>query len=156
MTKRSIAAPLLVGAAAVLTVAACAGPSPGSSGASAVLAVAKPGLEDSSWRLFKIEAANDQAIYPPDPSAITLTFKAGGALVARVDCNRGGGTWSSSAPGKVSFGPLSLTKMGCPSPGLGERFARDLSDVKSYATRDGRLFLSVTRDGTIYVMEPVQ
>ncbi len=142
--------------AAALALTACAAPAPNSMAPAADIAVGKPALADTTWRMMKLQAANDQAIYPPDPSSFLLTFKAGGQLIARVDCNHGGGTWSSSGPGKIDFGPLTLTKIGCPNPGLGDRFTRDLPDVKNYATRDGRLYLSTTRDGTIYAFEPVQ
>jgi len=156
MIARMPCVPLLLSAAAALTVTACAAPSPTSTAPSALLAVAKPDLADTTWRLIKVQSANDQAVYPADPSSFTLDFKAGGALAARVDCNRGGGTWTSSGPGKIDLGPVALTKVGCPNPGLGDRFARDLPDVKNYAMREGKLFLSTQRDGTIYVLEPVR
>ena len=39
-----------------------------------------------------------------------IEFAAGGQLTARIDCNRGRGTWTSSGSSHIEFGPLALTR----------------------------------------------
>lgn len=77
-----------------------------------------------------------------------------GSLTARIDCNRGRGTWKSAAPGQVELGPLALTRAMCPPGSLHDRIVRHLPIVRSYVVRDGRLFLSLMADGGIYEFEP--
>lgn len=112
------------------------------------------GLAGTSWRLVKIRSMDDQRHTPDDRSKYTLAFEADGRVDVRADCNRGQGSWSEPAPGQLTFGRLTTTRVMCPSGSLHDRFMRDLGAVRSYRLRDGRLYLSLMADGGVYEFEP--
>jgi heat shock protein HslJ len=112
-------------------------------------------LKGTSWQLVKFQGGDDKTIKPDDGSKYTITFGNDGRVSARIDCNRGSGTWKSSGPNQLQFGPLGLTRAMCPPGSLHDRIARDWSAVRSYVIRDGHLFLSLMADGGIYEFEPI-
>ena len=73
----------------------------------------------------------------------------------RFDCNRGNGTWSSSGPPQLEFGPLALTRAACPPGSLHDHMVKQWPYVRSYVMRDGNLFLSLMADGGIFEFEPM-
>jgi para-nitrobenzyl esterase len=73
----------------------------------------------------------------------------------RIDCNRGRGTWKSSGPNQLQFGPLALTRAKCPPESLHDRIVKDWGAVRSYLIKDGHLFLSLMADGGTYEYEPM-
>lgn len=75
-------------------------------------------------------------------------------ISARIDCNRGHGTWTSDGPNLLQFGPMALTRALCPPDSLHDRVVRDLPYVRSYMLQDGHLFLSLMADGGIYEFAP--
>ncbi len=98
---------------------------------------------------------------PSDPSRYTLRFDADGTVQLRLDCNRARGTWSArpaadSGSGSLRFGPLATTRALCPAPSLGERLGTEVSYVRSYLLKDGRLHLSLLADGGILVWQPLK
>ncbi len=111
-------------------------------------------LAGTSWRLVQFQAADDFTIPADDKDRYTLTFSPEGHLSARIDCNRGSGTWTSDAPGQLRIGPLAITRAMCPSTPLNKRLPRDFDFVRSYVLKDGHLFLSLQADGGIYEFEP--
>jgi heat shock protein HslJ len=129
------------------TTAAQGGSSSGSSSASP--------LAGTSWRLVKFEGSDDTVLKPDDPSKYTIEFAAGGQLTARIDCNRGRGTWTSAGESQIEFGPLALTRAQCPPGSLHDRFVKQWSYIRSYVIRDGHLFLALMADGGIYEFEPI-
>jgi heat shock protein HslJ len=76
-------------------------------------------------------------------------------MSARIDCNRGRGTWKSFGPNQLEFGPLALTRAMCPPESLHDRIVKDWGFVRSYVIKDGHLFLSLMADGGIYEFEPI-
>ena len=62
-----------------------------------------PGLEGTSWRLVRFQSSDDSVLTPDDRAKYTIDLGAGGQLTARVDCNRGRGTWKSSGPNRFSL-----------------------------------------------------
>jgi para-nitrobenzyl esterase len=140
---------LLFAASALL--AACTASPPTAVPASTVAAA---GLEGTSWRLVQI-AMSDGATRPAiDRSRYTIGFGREGLLNVRFDCNRGRGSWTSSAPGQLGFGPLALTRALCPVGSLHDDLVRQWPYVRSYVVKDGRLFLSLMADGGIIEFEP--
>jgi heat shock protein HslJ len=111
-------------------------------------------LGGTSWQLLRFEGGDDTTLTPDDPTKYTLEFAAGGSLVARVDCNRGRGTWESSSAGQLTFGPLALTRAMCPPGSMHDQVVRQLGFVRSYVLKDGHLFLALMADGGIYEFEP--
>jgi heat shock protein HslJ/membrane-bound inhibitor of C-type lysozyme len=112
-------------------------------------------LAGTAWQLVKFQGSDDKTLTPDDKSKYSIEFGTDGAASARVNCNRGRGTWKSAGPGQLEFGPLALTRMMCPPDAVQERFARDWLLVRSYVLRNGHLFLSLMADGGIYEFEPV-
>lgn len=112
-------------------------------------------LKGTSWQLVEIRTADGQVTRPDDPSKYTLEFASEGRLSARIDCNRGTGTWKEERAGELTLGALATTRAMCPPGSLDDRFVRDLPRVRSYVTEDGRLFLNLTADGEVYALEPL-
>jgi heat shock protein HslJ len=114
-----------------------------------------PGLTGTSWQLVKFQGSDDTTLTPDDRAKYTIEFAADGRLTARVDCNRGRGTWKSSGANQMAFGPLALTRAQCPSGSLHDQIVRQWGNIRSYVMRDGHLFLALMADGGIYEFEPV-
>jgi para-nitrobenzyl esterase len=111
-------------------------------------------LAGTSWQLVKFQGSDDTVLRPDEKSKYTLAFNPDGALNARLDCNRGRGTWKSSAKGQLELGPMALTRAMCPPGSLHDRMVKQLPFVRSYLIKDGHLFLSLMADGGIYEFEP--
>jgi para-nitrobenzyl esterase len=112
-------------------------------------------LAGTSWQLVRFTGHDGATIEPDDRTKYTLTFEPDGGVVARIDCNRGHGTWKSDAPSQLAFGPLALTRMQCPQGSMHDRVAGDWGAVRGYAIKDGHLLLSLMADGGVYEYEPV-
>jgi putative lipoprotein len=114
----------------------------------------KSELGGTSWQLVQFQGGDDKTLTPDDKTKYTITFNADGTLAAHIDCNRGRGSWKSSAPGQVEFGPMALTRAVCPPGSLHDQIIKQWPYVKSYVMKDGHLFLSLMADGGIYEFEP--
>jgi heat shock protein HslJ len=110
-------------------------------------------LAGTSWRLVKFQGGDGLTLTPDDKAKYTIAFGTDGRLNARIDCNRGNGTWKSSGPPQLEFGPLVLTRAMCPPGSLHDRVVKHWPYVRSYVIRDGHLFLSLMADGGIYEFE---
>ena len=113
------------------------------------------GLAGTSWQLVKFQGSDDTTLTPDDRAKYTIEFGEGGRLTARVDCNRGSGTWKSSGSNQIEFGPLALTRAQCPAGSLHAHIVKQWANIRSYVIRDGHLFLALMADGGIYEFEPV-
>jgi heat shock protein HslJ len=111
------------------------------------------GLVGPVWRLVEFRGGDDTRLTPDDPARYTIEFKSDGSLGARIDCNRGRGTWKSSGPG-LELGPLALTRAACPPGSLHDRIVKHWPYIRSYVLKDGHLHLSLMADGGIYEFEP--
>ncbi|HYG86166.1 MAG TPA: carboxylesterase family protein [Azospirillum sp.] len=107
-----------------------------------------------AWQLVKFEGGDGTTLTPDDKAKYTLAFEADGRVSVRIDCNRGRGTWRSSGPKQLTFGPLALTRAMCPPGSLHDRIVRDWEFVRSYTIKDAHLFLALMADGGIYEFEP--
>jgi len=114
-----------------------------------------PELEGTSWQLVKFQGGDDTTLAPDDGAKYTIEFDAGGRLTARIDCNRGRGTWKSNGSNQLLFGPLALTRAKCPAGSLHDQIVKRWGYIRSYMIKDGHLFLSLMADGGIYEFEPV-
>jgi para-nitrobenzyl esterase len=114
------------------------------------------GLTGTSWQLVKFQGGDDTVLRPDDPSKYTLAFLEDGLLAARIDCNRARGSWKSDGPSRLEFGPMAITRAGCPPESLHDRIVKHLPYMVSYVIKDGRLFLSLIGDGGSYEFEPVR
>jgi para-nitrobenzyl esterase len=111
-------------------------------------------LADTSWQLVKFQGGDETTLVPDDKTKYTIRFAADGGLMARIDCNRGRGTWRSSGPNQIQFGQLALTRAMCPPGSLHDRIVKHWELIRAYILKDGRLFLSLMADGGIYEFEP--
>jgi heat shock protein HslJ len=114
------------------------------------------GLAGTSWQLVRFQGGDGQTLTPDDPAKYTIGFGSGGQLTARIDCNRGRGSWKSSGPNQLQFGPLALTRAQCPAGSLHDQIGKQWEFIRSYVIKDGHLFLSLMADGGIYEFEPVK
>jgi para-nitrobenzyl esterase len=152
-------APFLSSIPLSLALAACSGTPPADRPASDTAAAAAPAAADTGglvgpvWRLVEFRGGDDTRLTPDDPAKYTLDFMADGSLSARIDCNRGRGTWRSTGPG-LELGPLALTRAACPPGSLHDQIVRQLPNIRSYVLKDGHLHLSLMADGGIYEFEP--
>jgi heat shock protein HslJ len=108
----------------------------------------------TSWQLVAFEGGDDKVLKPDDPSKYTIEFGADGALSARIDCNRGRGTWKSAGPSQITFGPLALTRAQCAPGSLHDQIVKQWGNIRSYVIRNGHLFLALMADGGIYEFAP--
>jgi heat shock protein HslJ len=111
-------------------------------------------LSGTAWRLVRFEGGDGATFVPDDPAKYTLEFAAGGELFARIDCNRGRGTWQSSGQNQIALGPLALTRAHCGDASLHDQIVKQLDNIRSYVIRDGHLFLALIADGGTYEFEP--
>jgi hypothetical protein len=49
---------------------------------------------------------------------------------------------------------MAVTRVECPPGSLYDRFARDVGTVRSYAVRNGHLFVALVADAGVYEFEP--
>ena len=117
-------------------------------------AVAGESLSGSSWRLVRFQGGDGAVLTPDDRSKYTIEFDAQGGVAARIDCNRGRGTYASSGANQLRFGPLALTRAQCAPGSLHDQIVRQWGNVRSYVMKDGRLFLALIADGGVYEFEP--
>ena len=111
-------------------------------------------LAATSWQLVRFQGGDGKELTPDDRSKYTIAFDKSGNLTARIDCNRGRGTWASTGPGNLQFSPMALTRAMCPSGSLHDQIARQWTNIRSYVLKGGHLFLSLMADGGIYEFEP--
>lgn len=112
-------------------------------------------LGGTSWQLVKFEGSDGITLAPNDKAKYTIEFANDGQVNVRIDCNRGWGTWKSTGPGQLQFGPLAVTRAMCPPTLLSQHIPNDWQDIRSYILKEGHLFLSLTADRGTYEMEPV-
>ena len=120
-------------------------------------------LTGANWELVAIQSMDDAqgTTRIESPERITASFTGDGRVSFRLDCNRGTATWESEpsadgTTGKLRFGPIAATRAMCPPPHLDERVVRDLTYVRSYLFKDGKLFMSLMADGGIYEWRPAR
>lgn len=114
-----------------------------------------PALAGTSWQLVKFHGSDDKTLVPSDRTKYTIQFEAGGRLIARIDCNRGRGTWKSSSASQIELGPLALTRTQCPPGSLHDQIVKQWGNIRSCVVRDGHLFLALMADGGVYEFEPL-
>jgi heat shock protein HslJ len=110
-------------------------------------------LEGTKWQLVRFRGGDDTVLTPDDTTKYTLEFGSDARLNARIDCNRGRGTWKTSGS-SLELGPLILTRAKCPPGSLHDQVVKHWSFIRSYVIRDAHLFLSLMADGGIYEFEP--
>ncbi|MGH8642280.1 MAG: META domain-containing protein, partial [Burkholderiales bacterium] len=82
------------------------------------------GLGGTAWQLVRFQGGDDKVLVPDDRAKYTIAFGADGLVSARIDCNRGRGTWSSPGTSQLQFGPLALTRAMCPPGSLHDHIVK--------------------------------
>jgi heat shock protein HslJ len=140
----------LLDAAGKVLVAFQARPAPGPD-----LPAAAPKLVGTTWQLVKFQGGDGTALTPDDKSKYVIEFGATGQMTARIDCNRGRGTWKGTGASQLTLGPLALTRAKCPEGSLHDRIVKQWTSIRSFVIKDGHLFLSLMADGGIYEFEAI-
>jgi para-nitrobenzyl esterase len=138
----------IAAAGLVALVSGCASPAPVTGPA------ASAGLQGTSWRLVQISMSDGVTKPAIERARYTIGFGENDVLNVRFDCNRGRGSWKSSGPNNLEFGPLALTRAMCPMGSLHDDLVRQWPYVRSYVVKDGRLYLSLMADGGTIEFEP--
>ena len=138
----------------LVATASCAQPSGFDAGSQASGPSRPAALPGTSWQLVKFQGSDGTTLTPDDRARYTIEFGSDGRLSARIDCNRGQGTWSSNGPSQLEFGPLALTRAQCPPGSLHDQIVRQWGYVRSFVIRNGHLYLALMADGGIYEFEP--
>lgn len=112
-------------------------------------------LAGTSWQLVKFQGSDDTTLTPDRDAKYSIEFGADGRLIARVDCNRGRGTWKSSGSTHVEFGRLALTRAQCPPGSLHDQIVKQWTYIRSYVLKGRQLFLALMADGGIYEFERI-
>lgn len=113
-------------------------------------------LTGTSWQLVRFQGGDGRVQMPLDRSQYSLSFREKNNVVARIDCNRGTGSWKSAGPGRIEFGPMAITRAMCPNPLLHDHVVTQLPHIRSYVLKDGHLFLSLMADGGTFEFEPLK
>jgi heat shock protein HslJ len=112
-------------------------------------------LQGTAWQLVRFRGGDNTTLMPDDKTKYTIAFGAGGQLTARIDCNRGSGTWKSNGPSQLELGPLALTRAQCPEGSLHDHIVKQWGFIRSYVLKDGHLFLALMADGGTFEFEPM-
>jgi heat shock protein HslJ len=103
----------------------------------------------------RFQGGDGAVLVPDDGRKYTLQFGNDGRVAARLDCNRGSGTWKETGAGSLELGPMALTRAACPPGSMHDHLARQWPSIRSYLIRDGRLYLALMADGGIYEFMPM-
>jgi para-nitrobenzyl esterase len=107
----------------------------------AQVAPAADGLAGTSWQLVEFRGGDGTVLTPDEGAKYTFTFGADGSFSARIDCNRGRGSWKSPAPSRLELGPMALTRAMCPPESLHDHSDGRWRDLRIRAAAPLGLFL---------------
>lgn len=126
----------------------------------ATAAVPSHPLAGTSWRLISLESMSDEqpTMTVDNPAKYTVAFGTDGHAAFQLDCNRGSATWEATASspdsGRLTFGPIAATLMGCPPPSSATQVVTALGYVRGFRLAGGRLHMSLMADGGILHWQP--
>ncbi|MEM7610621.1 MAG: META domain-containing protein [Pseudomonadota bacterium] len=87
------------------------------------------------------------------PTSYTLVLRRGGRAEMRFDCNRGRGSYELQ-DNKLSFGPMSSTRMACPPDSQDAVYMNYLQRVTAFFMHDGMLYLELPAESGTMHFEP--
>lgn len=91
------------------------------------------------------------SIMASDPGRYSLTLNPDGSVQVRADCNQGRSNVQWPEEGEISFGPVGLTKMGCPADSQDRQFLDDLAAAERHRLDQGRWLIEL--DGSRGTMQ---
>ena len=102
-------------------------------------------LLDIEWRWQQTLYNDDRKSIPPKPENYTLLLTRDGRISARIDCNRGGGTYTLEGS-RITIEIAHMTMAACPPGSLDRAFLKDLSAAAIYFIKNGDLYLDLKYD----------
>ncbi|MCA9868013.1 MAG: META domain-containing protein [Anaerolineae bacterium] len=110
---------------------------------------ADTGLIDRVWQWTTREAGG-RTTSVAAPDNYTLTFNGDGSFYARLDCNTGGGSYSSDAPGSLTLSMVRTTLALCPPESMAGEMSTLFEQTVAYAIAGDNRTLTLTHeDGTV-------
>ncbi len=97
------------------------------------------GLKNTVWRWQSSESATGKTTIDK-PENYQLEFMADGKIGVKVDCNTGGGSYTTE-DNNISFVRIFTTKMFCGEKSLDSRFLRGLESARSFRVEGNNLFI---------------
>lgn len=98
-----------------------------------------------SWKLESFDVSD------PVPEGVVITIAVEGERVSgQGGCNRYmGSVRNGDSPGRITFGPLAMTRMACQPPldAAEARYSSALQQANSFAIEGGKLLIHYTLDG---------
>jgi len=88
-------------------------------------------IENSSWKLQRIEMSGTPTVVIPPSETYTVAFRTSNEVGGIIHCNTYEAKYFLAADGAISFGDINATKMGCPRPTHAGEFQRALAESKS-------------------------
>jgi heat shock protein HslJ len=113
----------------------------------------RPSLIGVVWEWQVFRGGDDSVLRPDHPERYTLEFLPNGKLAIQAGCNRATGTYTTDDP-RLDLEVGGVTRATCPEGSLMEQYLRDLSDVRSFVMREGRLYLALRIDAGISEFRP--
>lgn len=126
--------------AAVACLASACAPTTGGEGRS----IAADSLQGITWE-WTGTATPERLIEVPEPDRYTIRFKDDGEARIRYDCNHGGALYEV-AEGRLSFGPLTFTRIKCGEGSYSITYRQQLEVVTSFFTEKGHLYLQLPEE----------
>ena len=97
----------------------------------------------------------DETIVAADPTRYTITFNDDGTYGWQVDCNSGGGEFTSDNFQSIEIGPGRLTMMACPEGSQDAQFLQ-INNARIFFFQDGYLFLELADGAGIMQLQQAQ
>jgi len=108
------------------------------------------------WELQDIQFNDGKLLVAEPPENYTVEFMDDGSMAVQADCNRGRGSFTTSAEGRLGIAPIATTLAACPEGSIGGEFTQALSNANSYFFQDDQLFVEMLFDsGTLRFKEAV-
>lgn len=116
-----------------------------------------PDIRMKLHNIYALESIRGERInIPADLEQPTLEVNVSENRVMGTDgCNRFQGSATIGIGGNISFGPLAGTKKMCRSMELSDQYMKAMAEVKEYALRNGKLFLSDANGEILLRLRPV-
>jgi heat shock protein HslJ len=106
------------------------------------------------WQWQRTQLGSAPVVVSAAPDRYTLSFQEGGRVNVRADCNRGSGSYEVNGT-QIRFGPIALTRMGCPPGSQDTEFLRSMAQAAAYTMDRGELVLTLS-DGASMRFKPAQ
>lgn len=110
-------------------------------------------LENSSWQLVAIHAANDTVFVPEVPQNHLLRFRMDNRLQIEADCNQAGATYNQNGT-DLTITELVTTRKLCVAPSLFNRYILNLMRTVSMRVEGDNIIIQTDIDSDWMEFEP--